>query len=563
VNPLSSAWASIRNLFRRGDDPQRQVRYVLPYQVSGISLTPDETLSISTVWACIDVIARSISSCRWNVYEPTGKNRRKRLDDDPLAWILNTRPNPDMTAIGFREAMLFQAIPFGNSYAEIVRDGAGRVSQLWPLASDRVAVRRDEKWQLVYDHLNADGTVSRLPSRSVLHFRGRGLYGLMGENLIARAAKSIAVAAAQERFTASFFGQGAHPSGVLEYPNKLDDATYLRLKSDWAEKRKGPENAHKPIILEHGMKWTATSVEPEGAQLVEGRQFSVEEICRWFGVPPHKVQHLLRATFSNIEHTSIEFVRDALTPWSIEMNQEVDFKLLHNGGTKDRGPWRYSCIDLRPLTAGDAKSRAEAYGQLRQNGIMTANEARELEGLDDAGDDGDVLLVQSNLTTVERIIDPPAPPAPAMLPGGAPGQPGAPGQKPAPGKKKGGNDPSVKPAEGDDAETSAREGLTIMLGMVLNRYARRLANRRADLERAKRPDVDGELAREREALWPKLLAELEPAAGFARRVLGRDLTVADLQAAAKLVDLGEAPGAAAARALPPPPPQLEAGSFDS
>lgn len=539
------------NLFKRGDDPQRQTRYVLPYPASGLSLTADQTLSISTVWACIDVITRALASCRWNVYEPTGKNRRTCLDDDPLTWILNTRPNPEMTAIAFREALLFQAIPFGNAFAEIVRDGAGRVSQLWPLASDQVSVRRDANWRLVYDHTNADGTISRLAASQVYHLRGPGLFGLMGENLIARASKSIAVAAAQERFTASFFGQGAHPGGVLEFPNKLDDATYKRLKDDWAEKRKGPENAHKPLILEHGMKFNPTTVDPEPAQLLEGRQFSVEEICRWFGVPPHKVQHLLRATFSNIEHSSIEFVRDALTPWSIRMNQEADFKLLR----QTRAPWRYTSIDLRPLTAGDAKSRAEAYASMRQNGIMTANECRALEGLDDAGDDGDVLLVQSNLTTVERIVNPPAPVAlPPGSPGGAPGDTGA---DPAAGDL----NPSV---EGDDTAAAddtatAREALTIMLGMVLGRYARRLSSRRADLRRHPRPglggDVAGELARERESLWPKLLAELEPANVFAQRVLGRGLTVDDLRAGAELVDLGEPPETAAARALPATCPQ--------
>lgn len=536
------------NLFRRGEDPQRQVRYVLPYQVSGLNLTPDETLSLAAVWACIDVISSAVSSCRWSVFEPVAPRRRRRLDEDPLTWILNTRPNPEMTAIGFREAMLFQAIPFGNSYAEIVRDGAGRIAQLWPLPSDRVRPMRDENWRLVYQHLEADGTTTILQSKDVFHLRGPGLYGLMGENVVARAAKSISVAAAQERYAASFFGQGAQPGGVLEWPTKLDKDTADRLKADWAEKRKGPENAHKPIILEAGMKWTATAIDPQKSQAVEARQFSVEEICRWFHVPPHKVQHLLHATFSNIEHSSIEFVRDALTPWARRLDQEADFKLLR----QDRAPWRYTCIDLRPLSAGDFASRATAYASGRQNGWLTANEIRELEGFDDCGDDGDVLLVQSNLTTVERIMNPPAPPALG------------PGTAPAPGEDGGGEpdedlDPDVDPVDEELAEpetdadaATARQALTIVLAMTLERYARKLANRRSEMQkRGVHPEqVAAQLAQVRAGMWPRLLAELAPASVFAERVLGRRLELADLQAAARFVDAGDAPAAAAARALP-------------
>lgn len=441
------------------------VRWVPQFSFAGVQLTNDEAMSLSTVWACIDIIAKNIGSCAWLVYEPVpGTRRRKVLDTDLRTWLLNTRPNPEMTAIGFREALLFQAIPFGNAYAEIVRDRGGRVMQLWPMLSDRVSPVR-VNGELVYRKTEADGSQVVLGQHQVLHLRGPGMWGLMGDNIVARAAKTLGVAAAQERFSASFFGQGAQPVGVLEFPGKLDDKTHARLKQDWADKHKGPSNAFKPLILEAGMKFTATSIDPQKAQLTEDKKFLVEEICRWFGVPPHKVQHLEHATFSNIEHSSIEFVRDALKPWATRLSQEADYKLFD----QTRGPWRQTEIDLRPLTLGDAQSRALAQASWRQNGIMTANEIRAQEGLDDCGDEGDILLVQQNMTTVDKIL------ADAEAAEAAAGE-----AEPDDGPELDITETEPE-AEPDDAPVVANV-IKAALNSSLSRYDRRVKNRLASLD---------------------------------------------------------------------------------
>lgn len=537
---VQSPWTWFRNLLahRRGEDPQRFTRYYVPYLGAGLALTEQQTLELSAVWACVSIIASAIGSCKWNIYQPLGPRKKQLLYDDPASYLLNTRPNADMTAIGFREATLMVAIAFGNSYAEIVRDGAGRVSQLWPLAYPHsVMVRRDPKtWALFYQVTTPDGELVRLEQRDVFHVRGPGLHGLMGDNVVARAAKSMAVAAAQERYSASFFGQGANPGGVLTAPGTVTDPQHQRLKKDWAEKKQGPENAHRPMILENGWKWEANEIDPQKSQLTEGRQFSVEEICRWFNVPPHKVQHLLHATFSNIEHQSIEFARDTCTPWARRLEQEADFKLFPQG----RAPYRETCIDLEPLKEGDAKSRADAAAIWRQNGIKTANEIREREGLDSVGPDGDVLLANGTLAPVERLIHPPAPPP-------APKDPSAPGDDPpAPGE-----DPA--PTDGETPTSVARMAIIGMFEMALSRYAKRVAARRADLERRglARSVREHNLAADRDLLLPQLLGELSGVAEpFAQAVLGRSLNMSDLRQAAELVEAGTEPGAAALKALP-------------
>jgi HK97 family phage portal protein len=186
---------------RRRADPAEQIRYVLPYPVSGVQLTPDEAMCLSAVWACIDAIAKAIASCRWNIYQPTGQKpardprRRSRVVDAQHA------PNPEMTAIAFREAMLYIAIPFGNSYAEIVRDGGGPRRRALAARGRPVTPRRDLESNGRSSTSTASRTAPRDPrAKQVFHLRGPSISGLVGENLVARAAKSLSVAAAQERF---------------------------------------------------------------------------------------------------------------------------------------------------------------------------------------------------------------------------------------------------------------------------------------------------------------------------------------------------------------------------
>jgi HK97 family phage portal protein len=505
----------------RGDDPRHEQRWFNGFPVAGLVLSDEDALSLSTVWACVQIVCSALAPMRWKIYQPVpGTKKRDLLVDDWKTWMLNTRPNPEMTAIAWREAMLFQAIPGGNAYSEIVTDKAGRARELWPLLSNRMRVRRDENWRLIYEYTDARGEVTRFDQSQIFHLRGPGLYGLMGENLIARAAKAIGVAAAQERFAASYFGQGAQPGGVLEAGGPLSDKAYARLKTEWMEKRQGPENAHKPMILEEGMKWSPTASNAEESQLVQSRKFSVVEICRYFGVPPHMVHDLDNATFSNIEHQSIEFVNYAVRPWERRLCQEADYKLF----PQNRAPVPYTEIDTRPLTRGDAQSRALAAASWRQNGIMSANEIRGDEGLDDAGPDADELLVQSNMTTVEHILEPPAPPA---LP---------PGVAPAPAEPDGDDpDKTDDPEEQPGTFALARQALIAALSSALDRYRGRLQNQQKRRDRAVRIEVF-------RAQQAQLLAgELALFQEFSLKVVGRGLSPRDLARAIELFEQGAHP----------------------
>lgn len=372
----------------------------MPASFAGLQLSRDDALMLSAVWGCMYVISTNLAASPCNIYEPIeGTKRRKRIERDNRVWLLNVRPNDEMTAIAFREALLFAALADGNAYAEIARDRGGRVAALYPLI-DRVTPRRDESGVLVYD-VKEGLEVKTLQARDVFHLRGPSVSGLMGENVVARAARSLAVAAAHERFSAAFYGRGAQLGGIAEFPGKLTEEQKTTLRESWEKNHAGLGKAHRLLVLEGGAKFTATTVDPQKASLVEDKKFSVEEIARWFGVPLHKIQHLEHATFSNIEHQGLEFVNSCLFPWAARFTQELNAKVFNTGA---KGPWWYAELDLSHLVRGDAQARATAASAWVQNGIKTRNEVRAEEGLDDVGQPGDALTVQTNLTTLERVM---------------------------------------------------------------------------------------------------------------------------------------------------------------
>jgi len=401
-----AAW---RDSWLRGDSrlnvPPMAVHF------AGLQLTRTDALMLSAVWACMEQIAKNLAAAPTNIYEPIeGTKRRRKIEKDNRAWLLNVRPNEEMTAIAFRESLLLQALADGNSYAEIGRDRGGRVAALYPLLSDRVTPRRNESKELVYDVRDELGDVRTLASRDVFHLRGPSVTGLMGDNVVARASRSLAVAAAHERFSAAFYGRGAQLGGVAEFPGKLAEDQKAALRESWENNHAGLGKAHRLLVLEGGAKFTATTVDPQKASLVDDKKFSVEEIARWFGVPLHKIQHLEHATFSNIEHQGLDFVNGCLFPWAVRYCQELNAKVFNTGA---KGPWWYAEIDLSHLVRGDALTRANAASAWVQNGVKTRNEVRAEEGLDDVGDAGDTLTVQLNMTTLPRLMADAAAPAPA------------------------------------------------------------------------------------------------------------------------------------------------------
>lgn len=455
----------ISGMVTRAVNPRDYTGFWWHRSPAGVRVTAEDAFQVSVFWACIDAIMKAVACSPWQIFQHKPNGDRELLVTDSLAYILNVRANQDMTAISAKEAILIAALSWGNGYAEIVRS-AGKVTQLYPITPDRVVPERDENGNLKYRVQNDNGSVVYLDQMDMFHLRGPGITGLVGDNVVSKAVHSLGLAIAAERFGETYFGNNTEVGGVLKTANKLDDNAYNRLKTQWAERHSGPGKSFRPAILDNGLDWTATTTKAQDAQLIQTRKFQIEEICRWFGVPPHKVQSLERSTNNNIEHQGIEFARDALTPWKKRLEQEADFKLF-----SARGPARFSLIDIGWVLKGDFASRATGYQIMRNIGVFSANDILVEEGRNTIGPEGDIRIVNSANIRLEDVGNDTAanPPPDSTSSSGD-----------------GGESDTEIPAEGQDQAGAAEiiaDSFRIMFHSIYDRVDRRRANRRADLEK--------------------------------------------------------------------------------
>lgn len=286
---------------------------------------------------------------------------------------------------------------WGNSYSQIIRDGHGQVLSLYPLLPENMLVDRDESGNLAYTY-SKDGTEYPLRTEDVLHIPGLGFDGVVGHSPIALEKTAIGLGLAVEEFGSKFFSNGATPSGVLTHPNVVKDVK--KLRESWHAAYGGSGNAHKTAILEEGMKFEKISIPNNEAQFLESRKFQVNEICRIFRVPPHLVGDLQHATFSNIEHESINFGVYTIRPWLVRLEQSFNRALFSED---ERGAY-FTSFNMDGLIRGAYKERMDGYAIARQNGWMSANDIRELENLNPIPeeDGGNDYMINGNMVPLRR-----------------------------------------------------------------------------------------------------------------------------------------------------------------
>ena len=375
-------------------------RFLMGPTAAGKSVNERSAMQLTAVYACVRILAEGIAGLPLHVYQCGKNGSREKAADHPLYFLLHDEPNPEMTSFVFRETLMTHLLLYGNCYCQIIRDGRGQVTALYPLMPNQMSVDRDEKGQLYYTYLRSGeevdtmkkGTIYLLPE-DVLHIPALGFDGLVGYSPIAMAKNSIGVGLACEEYGAKFFANGAAPSGVLEHPGTIKDIT--RLRESWNAIYGGSKNAGKVAILEEGMHYSPISISPNEAQFLETRKFQVDEIARIFHVPPHMIGDLERSTFSNIEQQSLEFVKYTLNPWVCRWEQALTRSLL---SPKEKREYSIK-FNVDGLLRGDYQSRMNGYAVGRQNGWMSANDIRELENLDriSAEQGGDLYLVNGNM----------------------------------------------------------------------------------------------------------------------------------------------------------------------
>lgn len=378
-------------------------RIALYRQPAGVRVDEETALTLGAVWACVRVISETIAGLPWGVFQkmPIGRLRR---EGDPADWLISTQANPETSAFNWREMMLRSAAIWGNGYSEIERDGAGRPTWLWQLTPDRVCPERDERGVLVYRVRNGRGLPDTiLAAEDMYHVPGPGFDGIVGYSVIRMAARTIGVGIGLDQSSASFFENDSTPGGILEHPARLSVTGAKNLRETWNAAHKGPNRRRTVAILEEGMKWHQTGLPPEDAQLIQARQLTPSEICRWFRVQPHKIADLTRSTNNNIEHQSIEFVTDTLMPWVRRLETEADIKFF---GRTNRGTV-FTRINMNGLLRGDTQTRSQFYQAMLDRGVFSINDVLELEDRNEIGPDGDKRFVPLNMQLLEKAGEEP------------------------------------------------------------------------------------------------------------------------------------------------------------
>lgn len=347
---------------------------------SGISVTPESAMRTAAVYACIKVLSEDVGKLPLPLYRRTRKNGRdgrERATDHPLYGLMNRRPNHLHTPITFRECVTASAAMRGNGISIISRIGS-KVAAVTPVHPDRCRIKLNNSGDRIYTIRFDSGTEKDFPQSDILHVMGLTFNGFEGISPITYARETIGLSQATQKHGARTFSNGARMGGILSYPGRFKDPATGGRVADEFDSRTNGENAHKTIVLEEGMKWEKVTMTADDAQYLETRQFEIPEIARFWRMPLHKIGDLTRATFSNIEHQSIEYVVDTLSPWLIRWEQSLNASLLTE---KEQNEYYFEFL-VDGLLRGDIKSRYEAYSRGILAGFLTRNEVRARENLE-------------------------------------------------------------------------------------------------------------------------------------------------------------------------------------
>ena len=358
-----------------------------------VFVTTETSLAVTTVWACVSLLSESVGVLPIHLYKKTDQGREK-VNRHPSLSLINN-PNSYTTRLAMMQHLMVSVALHGDGYARIIRNGAGKAVKIQLLQPDVPMPALSDDDELFY---NVNGEM--VHCGDMIHIKGLVVDGLQGKSPIAVHRENLALTMMVQQYGRQFFSKGGNTSGVFEVPGTLSDEAFKRLQADLASNYGGIGNSHKPMLLEGGMKYTRINIPLDDAQFLSTRKFQKSEIASIFRIPPHMVGDLERATYSNIEQQSQEFVTYCLMPYLEKIEDELNNKLL----TYNERETYYFRFGLNGLLRADSKSRSEYYKNMYLIGCMNPNEIRELEEMNKY-DGGEEFYVQQNMTTTGNAIN--------------------------------------------------------------------------------------------------------------------------------------------------------------
>jgi len=433
---------------------------------SGIRVSELTALQVTTIYSCVELKAGAIGALELKIFEkiinPDGRLNRRTDHDNDLWDLLHEEPNHEMSSFTMRKCVQAHRMLWGNGYIELQRDGGDRVVALWPRNPARTKVRRAREPMLirgeiiragemfyattegmetaamdVEESVNESYTSERaiLPA-DMISLPGLALDGRVGQDVIQLARNAVGLALATEKFGGKFFGNGALGYGIFKIPGNLTPEDFQAFTRE-VQEAWGGENQQRPLVLQGGEDYVATSTKPDEGQFIESRNFQIAECCRVMGnVPPHMVGSTEKIRAANVEQIGQEFLTFSLRPDLICWQQEMDRKLFPRPTIGRNAGKKFAVMfDTWPLVTPAAADLRTFIQAMVQWGVWAPNDARARlndNPLSDAG--ADATWMQINMAPVDQLYETPA------LPG--------PGGEPEANQDDEGEEPDTKPSKG-------------------------------------------------------------------------------------------------------------------
>jgi len=359
---------------------------------AGVSVSERRVLGLPAYYRALSLTAGALASLPLKVYKQGTRERVTR------ATVLD-KPNPRQTSIEYRVTTFLHMIAWGNAYSRKVRDGSGLIREVWPLHPSNVRVELVDPTESnpagKLFIVNGKGGESRLTSQDVLHLPYMSMDGVCGIRPLEVFRQSLGIAIAGDDSTAAFIANGSRLSGIISVPERLDnEGTKAKaIKKRWKELTSGSENAGEVAVLDQGATFQPISIPPADAQMLEGRQWSVTEIARMVGTPPHMIGDVSNSTSwgTGIEQQVLGWVKFTLQTPITATEQRYTQELLL--------PGEYAEHSLEGLLRGDSASRAALHHAAITDGWRNRNEVRTIEN-EPTVEGLDEFIVPSNMTLI-------------------------------------------------------------------------------------------------------------------------------------------------------------------
>jgi len=369
--------------------------------LKGYAVTAKTAVKVAAVIRCVDVVAKTMASLPLHLYKQS-EDGRVKAERHRIYKLLLRLPNPETTAYEFWHMYIFNLMLTHGAYARIKRDQNGFIESIWNIPTANVKPYRNARTGERYIEVITPDGKEILYDGYFMYTPGLRVFDAnSSEDPIAIAADVLGLSMALHGYAKDYFENGANLGGVLEVAESLSDAAYEKLQESWHKAYQGITNQHKTAILEGGTKYVQAGRNPEESQALESRKFEVIEVCRMFGVPPHKVFELERSTNNNIEHQNIEYVQESIAPMAVRLEQTIYKDLL----TAPEQARFFAKFNVNALLRGDINARTAYYHNARNDGWMNANDIRALEDMNPLppGQGGDVYAINGNMIPLSSV----------------------------------------------------------------------------------------------------------------------------------------------------------------